>query len=570
MLFWLIRRYLGIHNFSKSSRSLVMRYIILGSLSKGALVLSKVFFVLFLLESINEVELTSLFGFMFLAQGLLGLPTGALGDKIGERWVVFGSHLSHALAYYLLLQANSYNDLVIVFIIIGIGNTQIINAFQSWFDTNYKVIAPLQDPKYDKYLIINSKGMVLKDGLAAAMVLIGAFIADNFGGRKVVFEYQMYILMGLSFIFLFKMGYYGDVTPEKEVKLMKKIFSGILFIFKSPIQFFFVIGFAINLAMSTIWFNIMVYPIYFVYTESDTSNGIIVVIITVLSLYFISKAGKWGSKRSVKKTLSPIILFDNLFTYGAIFLLLIYLPPKNNNIQYALVLLIFISFITEVLYATSKIITRKFYLDIIPDHIRTSFYSVLPSIALIMTAGINFIGSEYIAIDFNNFGEILQYFVIGSFISFVFMSLGMIFYTPTEREVKVIPNIFDLNLSDFNASLTYFVPDQFYIKETYNRISESLLSIANQDGKITKEEEKLIKNIMKDVKSYISSLERAYDDGKITKSEKEILINFRENIISKALKFANKDKNFSEDEKDLVNQFKLISDQLGKIEDFSN
>ncbi|MDH5647784.1 MAG: hypothetical protein OEZ01_17365, partial [Candidatus Heimdallarchaeota archaeon] len=102
------------------------------------------------------------------------------------------------------------------------------------------------------------------------------------------------------------------------------------------------------------------------------------------------------------------------------------------------------------------------------------------------------------------------------------------------------------------------------------RISESLLSIANQDGKITKEEEKLIKNIMKDVKSYISSLERAYDDGKITKSEKEILINFRENIISKALKFANKDKNFSEDEKDLVNQFKLISDQLGKIEDFSN
>jgi len=76
---------------------------------------------------------------------LVDYPTGALGDAIGQRYVIASALLCYAIAFYLSSQiviGTPFYVYIAIYALFGLGSSQESGAFSAWFDNNYKVAMP--------------------------------------------------------------------------------------------------------------------------------------------------------------------------------------------------------------------------------------------------------------------------------------------------------------------------------------------------------------------------------------------------------------------------------------------
>ncbi len=96
-------------------------------------------------------------------------------------------------------------------------------------------------------------------------------------------------------------------------------------------------------------------------------------------------------------------------------------------------------------------------------------------------------------------------------------------------------------------------------------IWDTLIKVAFLDGKLTRDEFDIIKNVLADLINYSSILEEALNDGIIDDLEKQKLQSQREKVIDKAKLIANKDYIITEEEKKLILTTKEILQNMQKL-----
>ncbi|MBD3405402.1 MAG: hypothetical protein GF411_04585, partial [Candidatus Lokiarchaeota archaeon] len=147
-----VATFFGLKEANEDILQLAGRLAILLPIVSATIQLSTTFFMIFVAEALGDgsyIEGLAYVGVLVVIQmgiqTLLDYPTGALGDYIGQRYVISGAFLSFALAFYLVsfvTTTTPFLYLVLIYVLMGFGNSQMSGSFNAWFDNNYRVAMP--------------------------------------------------------------------------------------------------------------------------------------------------------------------------------------------------------------------------------------------------------------------------------------------------------------------------------------------------------------------------------------------------------------------------------------------
>ncbi|MFW9807220.1 MAG: MFS transporter, partial [Candidatus Thorarchaeota archaeon] len=154
--------------------------------------ISTTFWMIYIAESLGNGDYfagLTLVGILVViqmaVQTSLDYPTGALGDWIGQRFVISSALICYALAFGLssLIVKNTPAPIwiyVSIYVLFGLGSSQESGAFNAWFDNNYRVAMP-HDTDRKQYGVFQGRlGMVWQ--VSSTLVLLpGSWLAYLYG-----------------------------------------------------------------------------------------------------------------------------------------------------------------------------------------------------------------------------------------------------------------------------------------------------------------------------------------------------------------------------------------------------
>jgi MFS family permease len=114
-----------------------------------------------------------------VTQTLLDYPTGALGDHIGQRWVLASAMICFAAAFWLTSIATPESPFIIflaIYVLFGVANSQESGTWWSWFDNNYRVSMP-HDEDRKQYGVLMGRINVVFELVGTLVVIPGAWLA---------------------------------------------------------------------------------------------------------------------------------------------------------------------------------------------------------------------------------------------------------------------------------------------------------------------------------------------------------------------------------------------------------
>jgi MFS family permease len=394
-------KFLGIKSkLPPNAQGLVQKFLFLSSLQSSFFFISGTFYVLFVIDKVGFIDLGVLVGISFLVQAILDYPSGSLGDWIGQRWILAIAFMSYGLSYGLLaFFADSFFDLMIVYILVAFASSQESGALQSWFDNNYKFVSNQIDSDRTIYQIFQGKISMFIGLLWAFTILIGGLLATLFF-RETVFAIQsfgMFVLATLSLIYV--KDFPGIQKTEKSIrKYFAIIIEGLQFTFTRSYVFFFVAGVCLSGALWSVWGNMILFPMYYGYTGSDLGAGIFRFLAWINASITAGKAAEISTKLDVKKWI-PRIEFIVMVGYFGFFAILIFFLPFQGSINFAAIILALgVFLLLDIFSNISFILRQRLYLDMIPDEIRNSVYSLVPTLTLIISAPVIVIAGNFIGI----------------------------------------------------------------------------------------------------------------------------------------------------------------------------
>ena len=388
MLFSPLIRFLGVSDhLPKRAQYLIQKFLVIASAYSSLFFISGTFYVLFVLDIVSYEELGKLAALSFIVQAVFDYPSGTLGDWIGQRWILAIAFISYGISYWLLAFADSFESLAIVYILSAFAASQESGALQAWFDNNYKTATDDIDPERKFYQKFLGKFNMIQGFIWAFTILIGGFIA-TYLFRETVFVLQAVgmIILGIISIFVIK-DLPGTKKSEQSVKkyfgLLKE---GVMFVVTTKHIFFFVVGLCLLNSMWMIWGNMILFPMYYGYTGSDLGAGIFRFIAWINQSATASYAGKISTKLNFRRWI-PRLEWLVMFGYFTSFALILFIFPLKESLNLAPIALAIIAFAFFDFSANIMFVLRqRFYLDTIPNHIRTSIYSLIPTTVLIVSA----------------------------------------------------------------------------------------------------------------------------------------------------------------------------------------
>ena len=233
------------------------------------------FLYLYVIDELSLAAFGTIILVQFLVSAFTDFPTGVLADWLGHKWVLAFAYVLFGLGYGILgfAGSTSFEILLLSFILIAIANGQASGALQSWFDNNYKMVGGEEDPNHETYKVFLGKAHMYFQYGGSIIFLIGGIIASRFpDGRVLAFQIQtvgMFII-AVAFIYYLK-GY------EKEEKIDEPYFTllkrGFRFAFSNRLMIFYTMSSVTIFAVGIVWVSLVLYPLYFGYTNSDDLAG---------------------------------------------------------------------------------------------------------------------------------------------------------------------------------------------------------------------------------------------------------------------------------------------------------
>ena len=394
------------------AQALIRKFLILSALQSSLFMISQTFYILYVMDLVSDVEVGILVAVSFFIQAVIDYPSGVLGDWLGQRWILLVSFFSYGISYFLLAFSTNFTHLLLVYILVAFASSQQTGALQSWFDNNYKHASANLDPDRKIYQRFLGKiNMVV--GLAwAGSILVGGLAAYLFS-RELVFFLQSFGMLGLGIISAI---YVRDLPGVTKPELNISSYFGILgealkFSFLRKDILIFILGFCLIQSVWSIWGTFILFPLYFGYTGTDFGAGTFRFLAWVNQSLTASRAARIASdlKPSTWLPLTEIIIMLGYF--GSFALIFHFFPFSNSFQPVPIILTLFTFIILDAVVNMSVIIQQRLYLDIIPDKIRNSIYSLVPTLALITSAPFVAFGGTLITIGYS--GTLVVLSIIG-------------------------------------------------------------------------------------------------------------------------------------------------------------
>jgi MFS family permease len=386
--------------------------------------ISTTFWMIFIAESLGYGDYyagLTLVGVLVViqmaVQTLLDYPTGVLGDWIGQRYVIASALLCYAAAFWLSAQIVKntpapFYIYVMIYFLFGLGASQESGAFNAWFDSNYRVAMPHDKDRKMYGVFWGRMGMVWQ--VSSTLVLLpGSWLAWYYG-EQWVFELQAVFSVLLALVVFRLIQDLPGVRKEQETRpsigeygsLLKE---GFKFLGSSRFVTYLVLGGVVLWSTGPVWWNLILFPLYFSYLVTA------VAVSAFRTLVFLPQALANERSGVIAKRYEPtkwIPRFRFLQFTGVIFYLLLaivvhFFPGADpNTTEFVSILipftdlplieipaqtivpvaLIFILFVALNMFgAIADILTQRVMLDVVPNRIRNSMYSLQPTLVMIVS-----------------------------------------------------------------------------------------------------------------------------------------------------------------------------------------
>ncbi|MDH5646240.1 MAG: hypothetical protein OEZ01_09545, partial [Candidatus Heimdallarchaeota archaeon] len=318
--------FLQIELASKQAKSLFLRYLILVSSTSIILLFSRTFYVLYVIDKTSMASIAILFAISYAVQSLIDYPTSNLQNKFSTRVIYFVAMSLYGLVFILFPLADDFNDFLILFVIEGIARSQESGTLNSWFDNNYKHLIADEDPEYEMYVGFTGIMMVIDSTLSILFAVLGGFFSTYLiSGRKMVF-----IIQGIALFILAGVSLYLIIDFTKAKKSEENSIQHLLFFLKLPTIRIFVIVLILDWMTSSIWMDILMFPIIFAYTGSDFLASVLTLIIFIFSVFLVYLAGEVGKTAKLSKWVPVSLLIQTVFTFGITLILLSVMKMENT------------------------------------------------------------------------------------------------------------------------------------------------------------------------------------------------------------------------------------------------
>ncbi|MFX1370115.1 MAG: hypothetical protein ACFFAY_16110, partial [Promethearchaeota archaeon] len=180
----------------------------LGPIANFTFVMSTTFYMIFVAEALgggDYIQGLPLVGTLIVIQMAIQLvldyPTGAIGDWIGQRYIIASATICYAISFWMVsmvTSTTSFSFLIAIYVIQGLGNSQNSGAFNTWFDNNYRVAMPGDSDRKQYGMFWGRMGMIMQIVSTAALIP-GSILAAVFG-RPWVFQLQAVLALVITFL----------------------------------------------------------------------------------------------------------------------------------------------------------------------------------------------------------------------------------------------------------------------------------------------------------------------------------------------------------------------------------
>jgi MFS family permease len=354
-------------------------------------------------------------------QTALDYPTGALGDWIGQRYVISSALLCYAVAFGLtsLIVKDTPAPLwiyVTIYALFGLGSSQESGAFNAWFDNNYRVAMP-HDKDRKQYGVFQGRLGMMWQVSSTLVLLPGSWLAYLYG-ETWVFSLQAIFAVFLAFIVFRLVRDLPGVRDEQEERpsigeygsLLK---DGFRFLWSCRFVTLIILGEVVMWSIGPVWWNLILFPLYFSFLVTLVAVSAFRTLVFVPQAIANERSGVLA-KRFEPKTWIPrfrILQFTGVIFY-LVLAAIVYLFPgipagtDPETLEFFTVLipftnlplieipvqtvvpviLLFLLFISLNMFgAIAGILTQRVMLDVIPNRIRNSMYSLQPTLVMLVS-----------------------------------------------------------------------------------------------------------------------------------------------------------------------------------------
>ncbi|UCE10926.1 MAG: MFS transporter [Candidatus Thorarchaeota archaeon] len=409
----------GLTDANEKTLSLAKILSMLLPIVSATVTLSTTFFMIFVAEAVGHgsfIEGLGIVGvlvvFQMLVQVILDYPTGAIGDWIGQRYIIAAAFGSFAVAFFMVSFVNSatpFAYLIVIYIFMGLGNSQMSGSFMAWFDNNYRIAMPGDENRKQYGVFMGRVGMLFQ--IVSTLSLIPGAILATVWGRPWVFQVQALLSVLIAITVLRFVKDFPEVEAAREKRptmseytnLLK---SGVSFLVSDKFVFYVIIGGCVMFSSTMVWGNLILFPLYFSYLLTDIAVSSYRTILFIPGVFSQERSGIWSRRFEPKKWIPR---FRFLQLGGSLFYMLIavimwLLPPAAAGSAVASLILPFTDIVlleipaanllpvllltsafigTSFTGAMAEILTQRLLLDVIPNRIRNSMYSLTPTLMTI-------------------------------------------------------------------------------------------------------------------------------------------------------------------------------------------
>ncbi len=384
----MISRILGINDLDPKGRALLKKYALLSAIIIVMINASTTYYILHVLSLVSIAQLGFLIAFSMAIQFILDYPTGAFGDWLGHRWVLFIAYVTFALSFWMLALSHSFESLLVVFFLKGVASAQHSEALGSWLHLNYRAIAQEVDPTRHHYKMFITRYKIMGSAATSVAYIVAGYIAFTFN-RETLFQIQGIFFILLALMCVVMVNNLDEVsktsTSSRRVSYFHHLIGGIKFTLQDKKIGFLTLSNVIWLIALTAWANFYLHRLYFSYTGSDVGAGLMRSItwwIEVLVIYFFASL----IARRGHEWLYKVRFLQSLFFFGGFALLIHFYPLTVNDARLnmvAVTMALGIMALNVFFFRMYNTIFSVIYLEHVPDTYRNAVYSLIPTLTLI-------------------------------------------------------------------------------------------------------------------------------------------------------------------------------------------
>ena len=181
------KNFFGYNHFPDPYRKLLTKYVSFQLLDILFYNISSTFLYLLVIDRTGIIFFSFVYSLGLLVQSFLDYPSGSLGDTIGYNKVLSIGYFLIGL-FYIFLSFTEFNIIIaILFIIKGIGDSQISGAIESWFDSSYLDLDKSFDRDRTNYSFFQSRLLTSQQAISVPIFIIGGLFASLFNRGIVIF-----------------------------------------------------------------------------------------------------------------------------------------------------------------------------------------------------------------------------------------------------------------------------------------------------------------------------------------------------------------------------------------------